>query len=269
VEGVALLRQGGEAQAVRGLRAALEKRRAAALRPEDFWDLGDEVAYAVDVTWSKTGGAGYCDVLFRRRLCKAETTGDRLPPPFWDEPIRPKPWTSYANNPLQVKVRRTLPVALRAFLERKLPSSMVPSVFVLLDEIPLTPAGKTDRRALPVPDCARPELDHPFVAPRTPLEERVAAIWSEVLGVAPVGLHDNFFELGGHSLLATRVISRVRNAFGVELPLPALFETPTIAGLALVIVQHLAARAEPGELAAIWKEIRGPSGPASERPLPC
>ncbi len=121
---------------------------------------------------------------------------------------------------------------LREFLRKQLPEYMVPAIFVELGALPLTPNGKVDRRALPVPDQARPELAATFVAPRTPVEEQLAGIWAEVLKVARVGIHDNFFELGGHSLLATQVVSRVRRAFQIELPLRYLFETPTVAGLA-------------------------------------
>jgi len=126
---------------------------------------------------------------------------------------------------------------LRNFLREKLPEYMIPSVFVMLEALPLTPSGKVDRRALPVPDQNRPELKEAFVAPRTPAEKVIAGIWAEVLGLERVGVHDNFFDLGAHSLLATLVISRVRDAFQVELSLRSLFETPTVAGLAEVIQQ--------------------------------
>jgi acyl carrier protein len=121
---------------------------------------------------------------------------------------------------------------LRGFLKDQLPDYMVPSAFVVLDTLPLTPNGKLDRLALPAPDLARPELDTNFVAPRNALEEQLARIWVEVLGVMRVGVYDDFFELGGHSLLATQVVSRLRGALRVELPLRYLFETPTVAGLA-------------------------------------
>src|SRR5262249_37722144 len=87
------------------------------------------------------------------------------------------------------------------------------------------------RKALPAPDQARPELEEAYVAPRTAVEQALADLWAEVLGVEQVGVHDNFFELGGHSLLATQVISRMRKSLHVELPLRALFEAPTVAGL--------------------------------------
>lgn len=121
---------------------------------------------------------------------------------------------------------------LRGFLKQKLPEYMVPSTFVMLDTLPLTPSGKVNRRALPAPDLARPELDKSFIAPRTPTEEVLVGIWAQVLGVERVGIYDDFFELGGHSLLATQIISRMRQTFGVELPLRRLFETPTVTGLA-------------------------------------
>ena len=121
---------------------------------------------------------------------------------------------------------------LRGFLKDKLPEHMVPAVFVLLDAFPLTANGKVNRQALPTPDDRRPELDQVFVACRTPTEELLAAIWSQVLGVERVGIYDNFFQLGGHSLLATQVVSRIREAFQVEMPLRRLFEAPTVVGLA-------------------------------------
>jgi len=121
---------------------------------------------------------------------------------------------------------------LRGFLKDKLPVHMVPAVFVLLEVFPLTANGKVNRHALPTPDDRRPELDEAFVACRTPTEDLLAEIWAQVLGVERVGVHDNFFQLGGHSLLATQVVSRIREALQVEMPLRRLFEAPTVAGLA-------------------------------------
>jgi len=128
---------------------------------------------------------------------------------------------------------------LRSFLHERLPHFMIPPVFVMLDALPLTPNGKVDRRALPVPDASVLEVEAPFVSARTPVEEVLAGIWSEVLGVARAGVHDNFFELGGHSLLGTQIISRVRQVFKIELPLRSLFEGPTIADLSKSIEQAM------------------------------
>ena len=121
---------------------------------------------------------------------------------------------------------------LRSYLQDRLPEYMWPSAYVLLDALPLTPSGKIDHRSLPAPDPTRPELDKVFVAPRTPVEIKLAEIWAQVLGLERVGIDDDFFELGGHSLLATQVISRVRDAFHIEIPLRSLFERPTVAALA-------------------------------------
>jgi amino acid adenylation domain-containing protein len=121
---------------------------------------------------------------------------------------------------------------LQAHLRLLLPEALVPAAFVILPALPLTPAGKVDRLALPAPETAVTVADD---APRTPAEELLAAIWTEVLGIESLGVRDSFFALGGHSLLAVRVLSRVREAFGVDLPMRALFAAPTIRGLARAV----------------------------------
>ncbi|MBW8767933.1 MAG: AMP-binding protein, partial [Geodermatophilales bacterium] len=118
---------------------------------------------------------------------------------------------------------------LRANLSLTLPDYMVPAAWVLLGALPLTPSGKVDRRALPAPEGGRLELGAVYVAPRTALEELLAGIWAEVLGLDRVGVHDNFFALGGHSLLAAQVVSRAGEALEIEVPLRLLFEAPTVA----------------------------------------
>jgi acyl carrier protein len=121
---------------------------------------------------------------------------------------------------------------LRGYLRERLPEYMVPSSFAALEELPLTPNGKVDRRALPAPDPSGFQAETEFVGPRDALEKDLVGVWEGVLRLERVGVHDDFFGLGGHSLLATRVVSRVREVFGVELPLLSLFEEPTVAGLA-------------------------------------
>jgi len=138
---------------------------------------------------------------------------------------------------------------LREQLRRALPEYMVPAAFVFLDNLPVTANGKLDRKALPDPrreDGAEGGDARAVLPPRTPLEERLASLWSEVLGIDPVGgiggiggigVEDNFFELGGHSLLATQLVARVRQALGVEVPLRTLFQRPTLADLAIAIAE--------------------------------
>ncbi len=124
------------------------------------------------------------------------------------------------------------PKTLRHFLKTRLPDYMIPSAFVLIEKMPLTPNGKIDRRALQLSVHSYQLSEESFVAPRTPEEKRLADIWAEVLGIEQLGIFDNFFELGGHSLLATQVISRIHEAFSIKLPLINLFKYPTVAGLA-------------------------------------
>jgi amino acid adenylation domain-containing protein len=138
-----------------------------------------------------------------------------------------------SNQEQQLETR-----ALRSFLRGKLPEYMVPSAFVLLDALPLTPNGKVDRRALPAPVQARPDVEESFVAPRDTLEFQLTKIWEQVLGIRPVGVRDNFFDLGGHSLMAVRLFARMTNVFGKKLPLATLFQAPTVEQLASILRQE-------------------------------
>ena len=148
------------------------------------------------------------------------------------------------------------PDELRAFLRQRLPEFMVPSAYVAVEEFPLSPNGKVDRRALPAPPDSMAGLKAAFVPPAGPIEELLATIWMAVLRVGRVGIHDNFFELGGHSLLATQVMSRIVATLGVELPLRALFEAPTVAGLAarLAAAQQSGAPAEAPALVPVARQ---------------
>ncbi|WP_394842177.1 amino acid adenylation domain-containing protein [Pendulispora brunnea] len=152
---------------------------------------------------------------------------------------------------------------VRAFLKTRLPDSMIPSDFVSLDRMPLTPNGKVNRKALPAPERA---VRAPTARPRTPTEERLAEIWAEVLGVTLVGVDESFFELGGHSLLATRAVSRVRRALGIELPLRSLFDHPTVAELAREIdARRAVGFASPPPLVRVPREKPLPLSFAQQR----
>jgi amino acid adenylation domain-containing protein len=132
---------------------------------------------------------------------------------------------------------------LRSVLQQYLPEHMVPSAIVYLEALPRTPGGKLDRQALPEPADSPPDSGASYVAPRSQTEESIAGIWQSLLKVQRVGIHDNFFMLGGHSLLATQVVARIRASFGIELPLRALFEAPTVGSLALRV--EAAERGQP------------------------
>jgi amino acid adenylation domain-containing protein len=126
---------------------------------------------------------------------------------------------------------------LRSHLRQELPEYMIPSLFVPVEDLPLTPNGKVDRRALPLPGTARTGGAGDYTAPRNPVETALAKMWAELLHVERIGVHDDFFDLGGHSLTATRVVARIERQFGVSVPLQCIFETPTIAQLAELIVR--------------------------------
>ncbi|NJR53717.1 MAG: amino acid adenylation domain-containing protein [Acaryochloris sp. CRU_2_0] len=151
---------------------------------------------------------------------------------------------------------QTLSQTLRDYLSQSLTECMIPSAFVLLDTMPLTPNGKVDRRALPIPNKAEFGLDRPFSAPQTVAEEVIANIWKQILNIERVGIHDNFFNLGGHSLLATRVISRLQNDFQAdELPLRCLFESPTVAGLVNELTRIWGDRQTVEQIAEVLKSM--------------
>ncbi|HKS08543.1 MAG TPA: phosphopantetheine-binding protein, partial [Pyrinomonadaceae bacterium] len=143
--------------------------------------------------------------------------------------------------------------AWRRYLADSLPSHMIPSLFVALEKLPLTPGGKVDRRALPAPETMSNGAGRDYVAPRTPVEEVLAGIWREVLGVERVGLYDNFLDLGGHSMLAMRCVSGIRQLFRVELPLRVLFESANLAELTQALTAY---EDRPGALEKIARVLQ-------------
>jgi acyl carrier protein len=154
---------------------------------------------------------------------------------------------------------------LSAHLQAWVPDFMVPSAIVLLDALPQTPSGKIDRQALPDPATINlPSED--YVAPSTPFEGTIAAIWSQVLGVERIGTHDDFFALGGHSLLATQIVAQVRSEFAVDLPLHSLFIHPTVATLAAEIVRMMG-DSDGDETAKLMAELEALSDDEAARLL--
>ena len=230
------------------LQKAVEKLDNFGVDPEAWYAL--EVPYNVNIAWSNSDSQGRYDVVFARGKTRdfvRETTDDNL-----------RPWRSYANNPLQAKAARKLVPQLQAYLAEKLPDYMIPSAFVVLESLPVTANGKVDRLALPAPEPIKLEWAGGYVAPQTSIEEVLVKIWAEVLGIKRVGIRDNFFELGGHSLLATQLVSRVRDACGVELPLRCVFEAPTIGELSKIVesLKDSSAKIKAPALVAISRDSR-------------
>jgi amino acid adenylation domain-containing protein len=216
------LAENGADHTVRDLWLAVTAMRDDGVDPEELWMLQEESPFNVEVRCPD--GSGCFDAVLRRKRTRATPVAPRAPGA-----------SVFANDPLAAEGTPHWLPSLRAHLRQKLPSFMIPAAFVTLDELPLNASGKLDRHALPPPSLERPELDETFLAPSNETEEILAGIWAELLDFEQVGVDDNFFDLGGHSLLGTQLISRIRNAFRIELPLRRLFESPTIAGLAEAI----------------------------------
>ncbi|KYC36320.1 hypothetical protein WA1_42115 [Scytonema hofmannii PCC 7110] len=211
------------------LRETLQPFSGNGVEPEDWWALSDELPYTIYINWSGAGALGCYDVV----LQQSNTFSSALSNTVSNDPV--KPWTAYANNPLQEQVAGKLRSVLRSYLKERLPDYMVPAAFVVLDKMPLTPNGKVDRRVLPAPDMSRPELSAALVMPQSDAEQLIAKVWREVLQLDVVGIHDNFFELGGHSLLLLQVRNKLVEIVGSEVSIVALFQHLTIHTLA----QHL------------------------------
>ncbi|WP_295615448.1 non-ribosomal peptide synthetase [Chamaesiphon sp. GL140_3_metabinner_50] len=227
VKTVAWLVDGAGYKTVGQIRKALQEIENLGIDPADWYAI--DLPYRVDITWSNSSNEGDYDVMFiRQDLVTQKNT-------FSQRTTDDRPWQSYANNPLQAKATQKLVPQLQSYLAQKLPEYMLPSAFVILESLPLTANGKIDRRALKALHDPIEMRSDRYIAPRTSIERALANIFSEVLGLKRVGIYDNFFELGGHSLLATQLVSRVRDALQVELPLRSVFEASTIDRLATVV----------------------------------
>jgi amino acid adenylation domain-containing protein/non-ribosomal peptide synthase protein (TIGR01720 family) len=240
IQTLALLTGPEQPQTVRELRQALLTHApAGAVDPEDLWGLADELPYAVAIRWSADGADGCYDAVFQR-VPQPATNGTLAPAALGQaaaEAHEPIDWRAYANEPLRARLAQQLVPHLRTFLQARLPEYLVPGTFVLLDTLPLTPNGKLDRAALPAPLI---EPDDAFVAPRTPVEQALAEIWAQTLGLPKVGVHANFFALGGDSILGMQIIARAQQV-GWRITPKQLFQHQTVAELAAVVTAPAAA----------------------------
>ncbi|MBF0192726.1 MAG: amino acid adenylation domain-containing protein [Magnetococcales bacterium] len=206
--------------------------RPGGIDPAAWWECVVDLPYRAYVCWSNEADPGCYDVLLQRRD-SATTVTSALFPGLRGTPSMTQPWSAFTNDPLQSK--EALLPKLRHYLKQKLPDHMIPAAFVFMEQFPLTLSGKLDRRRLPLPKPERPALEQPFVPPGSAIEKKLAEIWTEILNVHPIGRDDGFFDLGGHSLLIMQLLSQVREAFHVDLPLTVLFENPTVAGMGQAI----------------------------------
>jgi amino acid adenylation domain-containing protein len=215
------------------LREALQPFYGHGVEPEDWWALSDELPYTIYINWSGAEALGYYDIVFQQ----SKTSSPVLSNAVYNDQV--KPWTAYANNPLQRQVAGKLRSVLRSYLKERLPDYMVPAAFVVLNKMPLTPNGKVDRRVLPAPDMSsRPELSAALVMPQSDAEQLIAKVWREVLQLEVVGINDNFFDLGGHSLLLLQVRNKLGEILGSEVSIVALFQHLTIHTLAHHLSQN-------------------------------
>ena len=200
------------------------------LDPEDLWEAADQAGYACSIFWSTKYREGAFDAVFMRAGASSSFSNKKRVA-SQSQTYHEGRAKTYANYPLRAQVTRRLIPQLRSYLERKLPEYMIPALFVILEALPLKPTGKVDREklALMAPQTERAAT---YVAPRNPVEQKVAGIWAGVLGMERIAATDNFFKLGGHSLLATQVMWKVRESFGINVPLATLFRLPTVEGFA-------------------------------------
>ena len=171
--------------------------------PERLLSLGRSLSYDVDIIWPASGAKGYFDVVLTRHGTEAQRRPTAFTLARKSAPARP--WSLYANSPVQNVSSDELVTHLRTLLKEKLPHYMLPSSFVMLEALPLNSNGKIDRRALPMPERARSILDGDDVAPQSPIHKQLRQMWEELLNVRPIGLRENFFDLGGNSLLIVRL----------------------------------------------------------------
>lgn len=219
------LDDGQGADHVSAIRSKLKKNQTQAIEPEDLVDLAHSCGWGIHFRIAEGNFAGDYDVVF------INSKYDEIAFPKY-QTIEQKQSRVYSNNPLKEKLAAHVTPQLRAYLQEHLPSHMIPSDFVLIENLPQLPNGKIDRSALPMPPRSRHGATKPYLAPRSELEQTIANIWCDVLGLERVGVDDNFFELGGHSLKAVQVISRLQRDTSKQLSLRDLFSLPTISLLA-------------------------------------
>ena len=200
--------------------------------PVDIWSLESKFPFNIDICISESHEDGSYDAVFLHKDYSDSISMIELLSESSSKKLERKADYFYANQPYQEKTSAGLVPALRKLLIDSLPEYMVPQDFMLLGQLPLTPNGKVDRRALPIPDQARPDLEENYIAASDSLQESLITIWSEILELEKIGVEDSFFALGGHSLKATQIVTRVNELFEIKIGLNDIFEQKNIKNLA-------------------------------------
>ncbi|MBW4506974.1 MAG: amino acid adenylation domain-containing protein [Scytonematopsis contorta HA4267-MV1] len=217
-------------ETIGNLRQTLQNTPKTGLEPEDLWKLSQQLPYFVKINWSGTDGC--YDVIFKQQnIPGIDGKVAAVSSDIQQDKANIRPWEEYGNQRPQQTFSQKLIPQLRDFLKEKLPDYMIPNAFVILETLPLLPNGKVDRRSLPQPENTRVDLGTAFVAPKTQVEQAIAAAWYEILQVDKIGINDNFFDLGGNSLLIVQLHNKLREIFGQELSVVELFQYPTISAL--------------------------------------
>ncbi|NEQ81203.1 MAG: methyltransferase domain-containing protein, partial [Moorea sp. SIO2I5] len=229
VELVEWLSQPESKQNVQQLRKFLESKETKSIDPERLYELSASLGYSLELCWSAEGSPELMDGVFVRRELAVE---GMVLTPLTQKSVAASNWHHYGNNPLTSQLRKQLIPELRDYLESRLPEYMVPSGFMVLSQLPITPNGKVDRKALPALDMAG-SVSTEYVAPQTEKQKILAEIWKEVLGIEQIGIHDHFFEVGGDSIISIQIVARAQKA-GIQLTTKQLFQNQTIAKQAAV-----------------------------------
>ncbi len=245
-----LLVNGDQNMTVGELREYLAEHSSSAIEPEDLWQLGERMAYAVDIMWAKSGEAACFDVVFMRQGLPQESLvelGDGQPESL--------SLAHFTNDPISAQLIRMVMTEVRKYAQQRLPEYMVPSIFVPLKSLPLTSNGKIDRQALPEPLLEQAHLEEQYMPPRTPVEEMLANIWAQVLDIERVSLRDNFFALGGDSIRCVQIIARA-NKVGLHFTIKRMFQHQTIEELTQILEQtSLQTDTSPTSRAAVMVAI--------------
>lgn len=237
---------------VRNLRRAVKEQAGLSnsVDPESIWKLAESAGRHAEIRCAAESWFDYFDVVIApvgESACRSVQSGWTL-----DSELEPE---HYSNNPLQAMQRREHVAKLRSYLAGVLPDYMVPSAFLIMDKFPLNPNGKLNRRAFPEPDNLRPDLMERYVPASTSLEKVVSEMWCDVLNIDRAGLLDRFIELGGNSLLATQVVSRVKEIFGIDLPLTYSINSSLVELAEQIDATATAVGLDANESAAMYLEL--------------